>query len=125
MAAASTVLAARDDRYPQPLSVERVLYLKSGRVAHVLAMGFDSVAADIYWIRTVQHYGGDRLWRPATGAFELLQPLLDLTTTLDPHFTLAYRFGAIFLSESAPGGPGDCAAQEGPRGRSGPMAVCR
>jgi hypothetical protein len=26
-------------------------------------------------------------------------------TALDPRFTTAYRFGAIFLSESAPGGP--------------------
>ena len=106
MVAASTVLGARDSRYPQRLSAERMLYLKSGRVAHVLALGFDSVAADIYWIRTVQHYGGDRIWRPAAGAFELLQPLLDLTTTLDPHFTVAYRFGAFFLSQPPPGGPG-------------------
>ena len=40
------------------------------------------------------------------GEYELLQPLLDLTTTLDPFFTVAYRFGAIFLSEVPPGGPG-------------------
>ena len=106
MAAASAVLAARDQRYPQQISTDRVLYLRSGRVAHVLALGFDSLAADLYWIRTVQHYGGDRIWRPMTGAFELLQPLLDLTTTLDPHFTVAYRFGAFFLSASPPGGPG-------------------
>ena len=33
-------------------------------------------------------------------------PLLDLTTTLDPYFTIAYRFGAIFLGEAYPGGPG-------------------
>jgi hypothetical protein len=36
----------------------------------------------------------------------MLDPLLDLTTSLDPYFTIAYRFGAIFLSEAAPGGPG-------------------
>ena len=40
------------------------------------------------------------------GEYELLYPLLDLTTTLDPYFTIAYRFGAIFLSEAPPGGPG-------------------
>ena len=38
--------------------------------------------------------------------YELLFPLLDLTTTLDPYFSIAYRFGAIFLSEASPGGPG-------------------
>ena len=35
-----------------------------------------------------------------------LVPLLDLTTTLDPRFHIAYRFGSIFLAESPPGGPG-------------------
>jgi tetratricopeptide (TPR) repeat protein len=36
----------------------------------------------------------------------LLYPFLDLTTTLDPYFSIAYRFGAIFLGEPYPGGPG-------------------
>ncbi len=33
-------------------------------------------------------------------------PLLDITTTLDPRFNIAYRFGAILLSEGYPNGPG-------------------
>jgi hypothetical protein len=106
VATASVVLSARDADYPRPTSTDRALYLRSGRVVHALALSFDALAADVYWIRTVQHYGGDRLTRPAHGQFELLQPLLDLTTTLDPHFVVAYRFGAIFLSEAPPGGPG-------------------
>ena len=36
----------------------------------------------------------------------MLYPLLDLATTLDPRFTIAYRFGAIFLAEPHPGGAG-------------------
>jgi tetratricopeptide (TPR) repeat protein len=32
--------------------------------------------------------------------------LLDLVTSLDPHFKVAYRFGAIFLTEAYPSGPG-------------------
>jgi hypothetical protein len=36
----------------------------------------------------------------------LLYPLLDITTTLDPRFNIAYRFGAIFLSEGNKQGPG-------------------
>jgi hypothetical protein len=35
-----------------------------------------------------------------------LYPLLDLVTSLDPHFRIAYRFGSIFLAEPPPGGPG-------------------
>ena len=71
------------------------------------SLGFDALAADVYWIRALQHYGGDRLTGKVPGAkYELLYPLLDITTTLDPYFTIAYRFGAIFLSEGYPGGPG-------------------
>jgi hypothetical protein len=36
----------------------------------------------------------------------LLYPLLDLVTMLDPRFSVAYRFGAVFLSETPPNGPG-------------------
>ena len=43
---------------------------------------------------------------PGEKRYELLYPLLDLTTSLDPYFNVAYRFGAIFLSEGYPGGPG-------------------
>jgi len=35
--------------------------------------------------------------------FELLWPLLNITTTLDPKLIVAYRFGAIFLSEPVVG----------------------
>ena len=47
--------------------------------------------------------GGARRGGPK---YELLYPLLDITTTLDPYFNIAYRFGAIFLGEPYPGGPG-------------------
>ena len=38
--------------------------------------------------------------------FELLRPLIDITTTLDPRMEIAYRYGAIFLSEPPPLGAG-------------------
>jgi tetratricopeptide (TPR) repeat protein len=73
-------------------------------------LSFDALAADLYWIRAIQHYGRDvldgRRGRPRPDSFALLQPLLDLTTTLDPHFSIAYRFGSIFLAMSPPEGPG-------------------
>ena len=39
-------------------------------------------------------------------AFPQLYPMLDLATSLDPRFNIAYRFGAIFLAEAFPGGAG-------------------
>jgi hypothetical protein len=59
----------------------------------------------VCWIRAIQHFGGERLSQ-TTPNYDLLFPLLDLTTTLDPHFSVAYRFGSIFLSEPFPGGAG-------------------
>ena len=85
---------------------ERILYVHSGEAVKRMALGFDALAADVYWIRAIQHYGGDRRTGSGPRRYELLYPLLDLTTTLDPYFTIAYRFGAIFLSEAVPGGPG-------------------
>ena len=54
----------------------------------------------------IQHFGGTRRAAGGDKSYRLLYPLLDLTTTLDPHFSVAYRFGAIFLAEPYPSGPG-------------------
>jgi len=102
---AGRVLDARDRRYPQSDAETRVLYLTSGDTIGRLALGFDAALADVYWIRAVQHYGRDRRMPRYAGRYELLAPLVDITTTLDPHFTTAYVFGAIFLAEPLPNGP--------------------
>lgn len=107
LGAAIGAQVARDRIYQgRERETERILYVQSGEAARRIALDFDALAADVYWIRAIQHYGGDRLLAVRTRKYELLYPLLDLTTTLDPYFTIAYRFGAIFLSEPAPGGPG-------------------
>jgi hypothetical protein len=108
----------RELRYPPPDTADETLYLTSGAALQRLSLGYRSLAADLYWIRAIQHFGGTRQRilepnQPADAAlaagsapYALLYPLLDLATTLDPHFTVAYRFGSIFLAESYPGGPG-------------------
>jgi FimV-like protein len=83
-----------------------VMYVRSGPALRRIALEYDALAADVYWIRAIQHYGGDRLAGSGKRKYELLYPLLDIATSLDPYFTIAYRFGAIFLSEGYPGGPG-------------------
>ena len=105
---AITLQVGRDRGYPRAEAEdEAVLYIRSPAAIKRLALGFDSLAADLYWIRTIQYYGRQRLSRiPGERDYSLLYPLLDLTTSLDPSFDIAYRFGAIFLSERQPGGPG-------------------
>ncbi|HTU99160.1 MAG TPA: hypothetical protein VMF13_01380 [Luteitalea sp.] len=94
-------LAHRPDR-----ALPAVLYLQSPAVARRVSLSFDSLMADLYWIRALQHFGASRLQQGAPSGFADLYPFLDLATSLDQRFTVAYRFGAIFLSEPPPGGPG-------------------
>ena len=61
--------------------------------------------ADVYWLRTVQYFGGQRAFA-AEKNFDLLRPLIDITTALDPRLEIAYRYGAIFLAEASPIGAG-------------------
>ncbi len=97
---------ARIDQLTGPFRSQReVLYLWSGEHVKRMLPGFESLAADIYWLRTVQYFGGQRRFT-ADKSFELLHPLIDITTTLDPKLEIAYRYGAIFLSEPAPFGAG-------------------
>lgn len=96
----------REQGLASPLGGEPVLYVRSPAVAQRLALSFKPIAADVYWIRVVQYYGSTRLSKATRRNYDLLYPLLDLTTSLDPQFTVAYRFGAFFLSEPPPGGPG-------------------
>lgn len=83
-----------------------ILWLDNAGAMQRLALGFDSLIADVYWIRAVVYFGRQRLSDRQDKNYDLLFPFLDFVTTLDPRFTTAYRFGAIFLSEAAPGGPG-------------------
>jgi tetratricopeptide (TPR) repeat protein len=107
--AGAVALHAAEDRYVPKPDVDRpeLLYIRSPAVARRAVLGYQGMAADVYWIRAIQHFGEEHL-APASHVrtYTLLYPLLDLTTTLDPYFSIAYRFGAIFLGEQYPGGPG-------------------
>jgi hypothetical protein len=120
LAGAVQVQAVRERAYPAATDDDETLYLSSGPAIRRLAGPMSTLAADVYWIRAIQHYGGTkrRLIEqgiapeppPSIAAvpdeYRLLYPLLDITTTLDPYFKIAYRFGAVFLAEAYPAGPG-------------------
>ncbi len=80
------------------------LVLRSGKLLKVMSLEYAPLMADVYWTRVVQYYGDKEVRQDAN--LELLWPLLDVTTTLDPHLLVAYRFGSMFLSENAPRGAG-------------------
>jgi tetratricopeptide (TPR) repeat protein len=70
-----------------------------------LSGGYSGLLAAIYWTRAVQYYGRHRLAHAKE--FALLGPLLNITTELDPHLLIAYRFGSVFLAGKPPEGAGD------------------
>jgi len=96
----------RERWFPQSEPAQQILYVSSPAVVTRLALSYDALVSDLYWIRAIQYYGGTRLSEHTSKSYELLYPLLDLTTSLDPNFNIAYEFGAFFLSEKKPGGPG-------------------
>jgi tetratricopeptide (TPR) repeat protein len=99
------IQVVRDNGWKPYEPATAVLWLPSDSLVKRIALGFDNLVADSYWMRAVVYYGSER--RDETDKnFDLLYPLLELTTTLDPRFLVAYRFGAIFLAEAYPSGPG-------------------
>jgi tetratricopeptide (TPR) repeat protein len=121
LAGAVQLQAARERVFPAPPPGQDTVYITSGTAVRRLSVAFTGVAADLYWIRAIQYYGGtkrrlaERPQGPApppmlavaeSDEFSQLYALLDITTTLDPLFDIAYRFGAVFLAEAYPSGAG-------------------
>ncbi len=97
-------LDARRHAPPPAPRLSEELYV-SPQAARRLSLGFNGLAADWYWMRTLQYVGGKvtahkgRIQIDDLGALELraLAPLLDHATTLDPQFMAAYEYGAVVL----------------------------
>ena len=93
------------DQQRAALSEERdYVLLSSAKLMKMMSLEYAPLMADFYWTPVVQFYGNKHVRGDAN--LEELWPLLDITTTLDPNLIVAYRFGAIFLSQRAPGGAG-------------------
>jgi tetratricopeptide (TPR) repeat protein len=88
----------------QEATLEEVLYLPSGKTLKRLSLGYSGLLANIYWTRAVQYFGS-RHTRGAT-RYDLLAPLLEITTDLDPHLIVAYQSGSVFLCQRPPEGAG-------------------
>jgi len=102
--AGSLLLLRRVDNVRTGAMPEEVLYLSSPKAIKRLSLGYNGLMADIYWTRAIQYFG----WKHHMGAahYELLGPLLEITTTLDPKLLVAYEYGSNFLSPKPPMGAG-------------------
>ena len=86
-------------------SMEDVLFISSPQFVKRASLGYSGLLADIYWMRVVQYFGRKHLHDSMQ--YKALAPLLDITTTLDPHLVIAYEWGSTFLDQPPPSGAGD------------------
>jgi len=80
----------RQERAP-----DTFLYLPSGRYVNAAALGFDELLADILWMRAVVYFGQQYV---TTRNYEWLFHMIDMVTTLDPLYKIAYQFGGVILA---------------------------
>jgi tetratricopeptide (TPR) repeat protein len=84
---------------------EERLYITAS-AARNMSLGFQGLVADLYWMRSLQYVGGKILSVPQDVEIDdlsqlnlqLLAPLLDTATTLDPEFLEPYEYAAVVLS---------------------------
>ncbi|MDX2041962.1 MAG: hypothetical protein SF097_11965 [Acidobacteriota bacterium] len=92
-----------DAEHRVPLIPEDTLYIRSGEMLKRASLGFTGLMADAYWINTTLYFGEKFQQQRLTGEqfdvrrLELLKPMLELVTELDPRHVAAYRFGGFFL----------------------------
>jgi tetratricopeptide (TPR) repeat protein len=103
LAASAVVLHGTDQLRPQA-TIEDALFVTSPKVLKRASLGYDGLLADIYWTRVVQYFGFRH--HNHAQSYDLLAPLLEITTHLDPHLVVAYEFGASFLAPAPPDGAG-------------------
>jgi len=102
--AGAMLLLRQVDRVRSGATLEYVLYVSSPKLLKRISLGYDGLLANVYWTRAVQYFGGKHQTRETR--YQLLWPLLNIATQLDPHLIPAYAFGGTFLSLKPPLGPG-------------------
>jgi hypothetical protein len=103
--AASAMLVRQIDRIRDDEPLQEVLYIPSPKVVKRMSLGYSGLLADIYWTRVVQYFGTKH--KAKAKQYLILDPLLEMTTTLDPKLLPAYQFGSVFLAQKPPEGAGD------------------
>lgn len=102
--AASVFLLRRVDQVRSGATLQEVLYVSSPKLLKRLSLGYNGLLADIYWTRAVQYFGSKH--NQGAQSYNLLAPLLEITTALDPQLVVAYQYGASFLAPQPPNGAG-------------------
>ena len=92
-------------RGKMPIVVEQESLYLTGNTVRRMSLGFNGLAADWYWMRSLQYVGRKIMSIPEGVAlddvnqldFRMLAPLLDTASTLDPQFLEPYEYAAVVL----------------------------
>lgn len=79
----------------QKVDTVKLNYLPSGAFLKGAALAYDSVLADLLWIKAIAYFGGQYV---SEHDYTWLYHMLDIATTLDPFFEDLYEFGGIILA---------------------------
>jgi tetratricopeptide (TPR) repeat protein len=92
--AAAVVCGIRLDRLHREQAAVTPIFFPRVEVLRPALLGFQRLAADFWWLRTIQYFGG-RVERQEN--FPQLYQLVDMTVSLDQAFLDAYLYGGLFL----------------------------
>jgi hypothetical protein len=94
------------DRLGEDVPDPDVLYFSSPSLVKKMALGYETILADVYWLRTIQYFGRREEAMRREVPYKNLAAFLDITTTLDPDLIDAYRYGSSYLAFESPMGAG-------------------
>lgn len=77
-------------------AVDELLYYPSGVWVRQAALGYETAAADLAWLRGIQYYGEHRL---SDQRYDMIGHVMEIVAELDPRFTQPYVFGAFVLAQ--------------------------
>jgi hypothetical protein len=92
--AASVVDAARGQS--TSARTDELLYYPSGLWVRQAALGYETAAADLGWLRCIQYYGEHRM---TDNRFDRIGHVTEVVSELDPLFLQPYVFGGFVLGQ--------------------------
>jgi tetratricopeptide (TPR) repeat protein len=92
--AADNVLLALERQRPASVRAEELSYLPKGEYLKVAVLGYDEFAADLIWLKAVQHLGATR---QSKSGYAWAYHVVNVVTDLDPKFLPAYLASGTIL----------------------------
>jgi hypothetical protein len=96
LAGAAILVQVEAGMSPRDRRRDELLYYPSGVAVQKAALGHESTAADLAWLRAVQYYGEHKR---SDRKFTMMGHIFEIITDLDPRFVNAYIFGGLVTAE--------------------------